>query len=130
MLEIILLVTMCRRLGEKSRAKGHAAGKYQFLLVLFWFGGEIGGAMVAAFLSVVFGVFVDFQGEPNLAVVYGAGIVGAAFGAWGAFKIVNSLPDHSRRVDDSEGDYRDDDEYDDRIESDPRSRDIRSLDRR
>jgi hypothetical protein len=83
MLEIILLVTMCRRLGEKARAKRHTAGKYQFLLVLFWFGGEIGGGMVAAFLSVIFGVFVDFQGEPNLAVVYGAGIIRGRFGRLG-----------------------------------------------
>jgi hypothetical protein len=113
MIEILILISLCRKLGEKARAKGHKAGWYQFLLVMFWFGGEVGTALAIGIVMAILGEDPD-----QLALLlYVGAIAGAAFGAWGAFKIVGSLPDLS---DDNSDDDRYDDDYDD--ERPPRRR--------
>jgi hypothetical protein len=90
MIEILILISMCRRIGERAREKGRTAGKYQFMLVLFWFGGEIGGAFLTSLiLTVVYGE--DF--EKFMFIAYIAAIVGAIFAAWLAFRIVASIPE-------------------------------------
>ena len=80
MLEILLLVYLCRHIGRTLRDKGRSPGLYQFLLVAMWFGGEIFGAIVAV---AVLGV--DGAGA------YLGALVGAAGGATIAFVIANSL---------------------------------------
>jgi hypothetical protein len=88
--EILILISLCRRIGERAREKGRTAGKYQFMLVLFWFGGEIGGALLTAV-----GLAVFLGGEPDgfVCIAYIAAIAGAILGAVLAFRIVAGLPE-------------------------------------
>ena len=80
MLEILLLVYLCRSLGRTLRDKGRSPGWYQFLLVVLWFGGEVFGAIVAV------AVF-RLEGAGS----YLGALVGAAGGATLAFVIAHSL---------------------------------------
>jgi Na+/alanine symporter len=90
MLEILILISLCRQIGERAREKGKTAGIYQFMLVIFWFGGEIGAALLTGIiLAIAYGS--DFQNF--FCFSYIAAFVGAAFSAWVAFQIVKSLPD-------------------------------------
>jgi hypothetical protein len=122
MLDLLILIGLGRNLGAKARAKGHKAGYYQFLLVLFWFGAEIGaGAAIMLYLAMA-----GEDPEEYLFLIWVGAIAGAALGAWGAFKIVSSLPDLSR--DDYEDDYDDyeDDRIMPRVESAPADPSIRA----
>jgi hypothetical protein len=104
MIELLILINLCRKIGVKAKAKGHKGGYYKLLLVLFWFGAEIGsGFAIALCLSIA-----GEDAEQLFFLIWLGGIAGAALGAWGAFKIVDSLPDLTR--DDSDDDY---DHYDD-----------------
>ena len=80
MLEILLLVYLCKQIGKILRDKGRSAGWFQFLLVVLWLGGEFFGAMVAVVLGV------DGSGG-----VYLAALLGAAGGAVLAFVIAKSV---------------------------------------
>ena len=59
------------------------------MLVAFWFGGEIVGAVVAMI------GFIMLHGDPSgpLIIAYLAAIVGAIIGAVLAFRIVRGLPE-------------------------------------
>ncbi len=88
MLEIIILIALCKRLGTIVREKGYRAGGYQFMLVAFWFGGEIAGA--------IFGVVLAHATHPELeeaplGMVYIPALLGAVLGAVTAFIIAKSL---------------------------------------
>src|SRR5262245_2158140 len=87
MLEIILLITLGKRIGNIVRPKGHKAGLYQFLLVILWFGGEILGAI----FGTIIGAVVLQQNEPTL-LAYLFALLGAAAGAVIAFVIAKNLP--------------------------------------
>src|SRR3954463_3453341 len=87
MLEIILLVWLCRKIGAIAREKGRKAVGYQFMLVGMWLGGEIGG-MVAGVLMV--GANPGGGINPT---AYLFALMGAAAGAIVTFVIVNSLSD-------------------------------------
>ena len=80
MLEILLLVYLCKELGKILRAKGRSAGWFQFLLVVLWFGGEVFGAVVAVILGI------DGGGA-----IYLAALLGAAGGAVLGFVIAKSV---------------------------------------
>ena len=80
MLEILLLVYLCRQLGQTLRAKGRSAAWYQFLLVVLWFGGELFGGVVALILGI-----------DGIGMYLGA-LLGAAGGAAIGFVIAHSLP--------------------------------------
>ena len=80
MLEILLVVWMCRKMADGLRAKGRQPAGYCTLLVLFWFGGEIVAGLIGMALT----------NEPIVA--YGAALAGAAVGALGAFAIARSRP--------------------------------------
>lgn len=86
MLEIFFVVFMCRKIGTMMRAKGRSAGGYQFMLVAFWFGGEITGAIVGAVVLAGGGSSGGFNGGAYLCA-----LVGAAVGAGIVFLIVNSV---------------------------------------
>lgn len=85
MLEILLLVFLCKRLGAMLREKGRSAGWMQFLLVVCWFGGEL-------VCGVAIVVFMQMAGssEPGVGAYLGA-LLGAAGGATIVFVIANSL---------------------------------------
>ena len=106
MIEILILINLCRKIGANAEAKGHKSGYYKLLLVLFWFAAEIGPASRSLYLA-----FSRRRSGADGFLIWIGAIAGAALGAWGAFKIVSSLPDLTR--DDSEEDY--DDYEDDRI---------------
>ena len=75
MLEIILLVSLCRKIGNRSREKGLPAGKYKFFVVVAWFGGEIAGAVFAA---VMWQVFYGDRGGNDVLFTYACAIFTAA----------------------------------------------------
>ena len=90
MIEILVLIRLCKRIGRAARAKGRRAGGYQLLLVLFWFGAELGGGLLCgSWLVAVYG----HDADEYMVIAYLAAVVGAAVGAWLAFRIVASLPD-------------------------------------
>ena len=80
MLEILLLVYLCKQVGKILRDKGRSAGWFQFLMVVLWLGGEFVGAMVAVALGV---------GEAG--GVYLGALLGAAGGAVLGFVIAKSV---------------------------------------
>ena len=84
MLEIILLVMLCKRIGQIVRAKGLGAAKYQWATVGLWFGGEIAGGIFGGVIASAAGS----DGFPLLAYV--TALAGAALGAWGAYAIARS----------------------------------------
>jgi hypothetical protein len=88
MLEIILLIVMGKRLGTILRAKGRRPGGYQFLMVIFWFGGEILGAVVGA--GIAFLTHPDVEELP-LAPIYLMALVGAILGMVSIFAIAKAL---------------------------------------
>jgi hypothetical protein len=105
MLEILILIKLCRQIGEMARKKARRAWGYQLMLVLFWFGGEIGGAFFAGLVLLLCGEEI----EDYLILVYLSAIAGAALGAWTAFVIVKILPE---QADESEDDWSANDSYD------------------
>lgn len=89
MLEILLLVYLCRKLGAGLRAKGHRAGWYQLFLVFAWFGGEFFGAFGLGVLLAI----VDPEVAPPGGMLYLASLVGAALGALVVFWVARLQPD-------------------------------------
>jgi hypothetical protein len=96
MLEILLLIHFCKRIGAKVRDKGYkSATGYQIMLVLMWLGGEIFGAF---FGGIVAEILANGREEPNMLLAYGCALLGAAAGAAITFLIVGNLSpadDHS-----------------------------------
>jgi hypothetical protein len=82
MIEILIVISLCRKIAEIAKSKGRAATGYVLLLILFWLGGEFCGAIFGA-------VATDGQGG---ILLYVFALVGAAVGAGIVFMIVNSLP--------------------------------------
>ena len=88
MLEIIIVVVLCKSLGNQLRAKGRKPFWMQFLLVVAWFGGEFAGGVVGGIAHVI-------QNGPDAPMgmgVYLFAIVGAALGAGFTFLIASLLP--------------------------------------
>lgn len=85
MIEILILVYLCKRLGEMLRAKARSAGWFQFLLVVAFLAGEVMGGIVAL------GVLDVGPGRIHPAAYLGA-LLGAACGAAAVFLIAWSLP--------------------------------------
>src|SRR5206468_618836 len=77
-LEIFLIVWMCRKLSAMVRAKGRSPAGYCTMLVFFWFGGE--------FLGAVCGMLIS--GERAIAYMFALAV--AVMGALGAFAIVRT----------------------------------------
>ena len=46
MLEIIVLIFLCRHIGEIAIRKGESANKWKLYTVLAWIGGEITGLII------------------------------------------------------------------------------------
>jgi hypothetical protein len=88
MLEGAILYILCKRLGNIVLQKGHRQGWYQFLLVVFWFSGEIMGAIAGGALSAI--THPGLEEEP-LGMIYLMALLGAALGAVSAFAIAWAL---------------------------------------
>ena len=87
MLEILLLITFCKRIGRIVAAKGRAKIGYQLMVVLFWFGGEFFGAV----LGVIAEIIISGREEPTLLSAYVCGLAFAALGAYVAFLIARNV---------------------------------------
>src|SRR5262249_19093658 len=82
LIEIILLILLSRKMAEMCEDRELSKPLYIFLLILFWFIGEIAAAVIAIVISqAVFG------NGPLSSMIYGAmaGWVGAACGAFAVF---------------------------------------------
>ena len=92
MLEILLVVALCKKIGATVARKGRRRGWYQFMLVAFWIMGEIAGAIVGAVVDSI-----ASQHDPNGIgfMAYLLALAGAGVGAGIAFLIVHLLPDLS-----------------------------------
>jgi hypothetical protein len=87
MIEILLLVHFCKKIGNIVRPKGRSVGLWRFFLVVAWFGGEILGGIAGAIVS---GATEDAVGGIN-GPVYLCALVGAALGAILAFSLANAV---------------------------------------
>jgi hypothetical protein len=86
MLEIFFIVFLCKQMGAILRAKDRKPGLFQFLVVLLWFGGEIGGA-------IVFSVGTQLaRADVPGAVTYLVAILTAVAAVGGLFLYARSLP--------------------------------------
>jgi len=88
MLEILLVVYLCKQLGKMLRAKGRSATGFQVLLVIAWIVGELGGGIVGVALTNSPGGMYLFA------------LMGAAAGAATCFiigrNLSSNLPDSPR----------------------------------
>ena len=92
MLEILLLYFLGQNISAKARDRGRSGPLFVVLLIAFWLIGEVMGAVVGTLLSAG-------AEEPNMLLVYGGALAGAAAGAVLAFVIVGSLAPAERRTD-------------------------------
>jgi hypothetical protein len=88
MLDIIVLLILRQSLSGMARRRGLNATGYTWMLVLLWFGGQIGGFLIGLGLAAA----IARGDAPNLMVAYGVGLAGAAFGALLTFGIVAAKP--------------------------------------
>ena len=78
MLEILVLMFLGKAIGKIAAAKGRSVGGYKALVVLLWFGGEIGGGVGA--------LIAGLEGAPIYLLALGGAIAGAIV----AFVIANA----------------------------------------
>jgi hypothetical protein len=83
MLEILFLVFLTNRIGKTVETKGYKSGKYKWITIGLWFGGEIVGALIGAALTG--------GDESAVGLLYIIALLGAIVGAVIAFVIANSL---------------------------------------
>lgn len=81
MLDIILVIILCRRIKGIVEPKGYKPGTWQFYVVITWFGLEIGGAFVSAMLGSEF----------TIALL--SGVLCAILGSIALQRRAKSLPD-------------------------------------
>jgi hypothetical protein len=86
MLEIVVLLVLSGIIGNMARRRGRSPSLFGFLLIACWFSGEVAGAVLGYILSAG-----TVTGKPNLLLVYGLALCGAAAGAGLAFLIARSL---------------------------------------
>lgn len=86
MLEIIIVIALCGKLGQMAKAKGHAGWPFQVMLVVFWFGAEF----ASGFLYALITDDVEFGFELYL-MALGAAVLAAVT----VFGVVALLPDNS-----------------------------------
>lgn len=79
MLEIMMLIALTKSIGKVVEGKGKPSGKYKALAVVLWIGGEV--------LGYVIGALADLGGAS-----YALALVGAATGAFIAWRVAASVP--------------------------------------
>lgn len=99
MLEILVVISLCKKMGALMRGKGHEKPFwFQFFVPVFWFGGEFMGALI-------YGMERALKGEPTEGLglkLYLVAIAGAALASTLYFVIAKSIP--SRESTDSQFD--------------------------
>lgn len=89
MLEIFVVIGLCKKMGELMRGKGYEKPFwFQFFVPIFWLGGEFIGALVYSILRAV-------RGEPAGGFdlkLYLVAIVAAALATALYFVIAKSFP--------------------------------------
>ena len=88
-LEIFVVIGLCKQIGAILRKKGRKAGWYQFLVVVAWVGGEIAGGVIAGIISAI----TNPGAEPHLGLVYLLALAGAATSVAFVFLFAKGLPD-------------------------------------
>jgi predicted lipid-binding transport protein (Tim44 family) len=86
MLEILALILLTGQIGKIVEAKGHKSGKYKWMTVGLWFGGEIAGLVVGLFLAILLG-----GDESAQCIIYIVALLGAIAGAVLAYVIAKNL---------------------------------------
>ena len=90
MLEILLLVFLWRKLGEKLRNKGRTPIGYQIGMVLAWFGTEVVAGVIYGVVSVI----ANEGREPEIGIgVYATALIAAGISAGCFFLLAHILPD-------------------------------------
>jgi hypothetical protein len=79
MLEILMLIYLCKRTGVAVRRKGRTEWPYQLLMAGGWFGGELAGLCLGIVLS------------EEIGIAYALALAGAAVGTVVVFIIVVNL---------------------------------------
>ena len=92
MLEILIVIALCTKMGKLLRAKGRKPLTMQIALVVMWIAGEF----IAGFVAGIVHVLRNGQNVEMGFGVYLVAIVGAAIGAGIAFLIAHLLPDQSQ----------------------------------
>jgi uncharacterized membrane protein YeaQ/YmgE (transglycosylase-associated protein family) len=83
MIEILVLIALTNRIGKTVEAKGYKSGKYKWITIGLWFGGEIVGAVIGSALTG--------GDESAIGVLYLVALLGAVIGALIAFLIASNL---------------------------------------
>jgi hypothetical protein len=93
-LEILIVWKLCARIGRYARARAKNAYLYQSLVILFWILGEIAGS-IAYGITIAIYAQLSNQGQRAIWLArdyflcgYVAAFLGAAIGAWIAFRLV------------------------------------------
>jgi drug/metabolite transporter (DMT)-like permease len=89
MVEIVLLIFLCKSIGDVLSKKGRMAIGYQALAVVLWFGGEFAAAILYAVYMVLSGSAMD---EIFDIQAYLVAMLGAVTGGGIAFLIAHLIP--------------------------------------
>ena len=89
MLEILILISLTRKVGSMAEAKGHSPGSFKLYTVLLWFGGEVLGFIIGS------DMYESSEADGFNMAAYGIALVGAAAGALTAYLIASNLSDKS-----------------------------------
>lgn len=87
MLEIIILIILCSKIGKIVESKGRKKIGYQFMLVGMWLGGELFGGILGGIVGAL--VLGNEDGATLLGIA--AALVCAITGAVIAFQIAKNL---------------------------------------
>jgi len=77
MIELLIILSLTRRIGALIRDKGRKPGIYQFLVVVLWIAGEMLGFLIGVFLDLGAGGYL-------------LALLGAAGGAATAYAIARA----------------------------------------
>jgi|TARA_B110000495_G_scaffold187053_1_gene186122 hypothetical protein len=77
MIELLLLIHFCMKIGRKLKQKGYSPLKYYFLIPIVWFSVQF---VVGSIVTIAYMMINQDQGEPSLILVYIPALA-CAFGA-------------------------------------------------
>lgn len=90
MLEILLLVGLCKRLGLIAKEKGLKPIKWQLLLVATWIGIEI-TVSISVYLAFFF-LYGEEEAETLTLPFYFLALIGSVVSSWLIFTYLKNLP--------------------------------------
>lgn len=91
MLEILLVLSLCRSVGGRLEDKGYPSAWYQFFVIIAWFGGQFVGAFAAALACAV----LD-NGREHLGFVHWSSLFGSSLAVGLVVWFASALPDDCR----------------------------------